>query len=62
MLQIRLWVTSSEVAAKLSWVDPASFVAMELHMHLLYSTKLSGKSIDFYFLVGTHLKYGPLAI
>ena len=33
MLQIRLWVISYEVsglvAAKLSWVDPTSFVAME---------------------------------
>ena len=30
---------------------------MGLDMHLLYFTKLSGKSVDFYFLVGTHLKY-----
>ena len=29
---------------------------MELDTHILYYTKLSGKSLDFYFLVGTHLK------
>ena len=60
MLQICLWITSYEVyglvAAKLSWVDPAIFAAMESDMHLLYFTKLSGKSQDFYFLVGMHLK------
>ena len=60
MLQIRLWVTSYEVyglvAARLSWVDPASFAAVESDTHLLYFTKLSGKSQDFYFLVGIHLK------
>ena len=59
MLQIRFWVTSYEVyglvAAKLSWVDPASFAAMESDTHLLYFTELSGKSQDFYFLVGIHL-------
>ena len=59
MLQICLWITSYEVkglvAAKLSWVDPASFAAMESDTHLLYFTKLSGKSRDFYFLVGIHL-------
>ena len=59
MLQIRLWVTSYEVyglvAAKLSWVDPTSFAAVESDTHLLYFTKLSGKSQDFYFLVGIHL-------
>ena len=42
--------------AKLSWVDPPNFVAMKSNVHLRYSTKLSGKSIDFNFLVGTHLK------
>ena len=61
MLQMRLWVTSYEVqdlvAAKLSWVDPASFAAMESDTHILYFTKLSGKSQDFYFLVGIHLKH-----
>ena len=31
-------------------------MAMELDAHLLYFTKLSGKSLDFDFLVGTHLK------
>ena len=40
MLQIRLCVASYEVsglvAAKLSWVDPTTFVAMELDTHLLY--------------------------
>ena len=41
--------------AKLTWVDPSSFVAMELDMHLLNLTKLSGKFLDFYFLVGTNL-------
>ena len=30
---------------------------MESYTHLLYFTKLSGKSQDFYFLVGIHLKY-----
>ena len=44
------------MAAKLSWVDPASFAAMESDTHFLYFTKLSGKSRDFYFLVGIHLK------
>ena len=29
---------------------------MESDTHLLYLTKLSGKSLDFYFLVGVHLK------
>ena len=43
------------VAAKVSWVDPANFAAMESDMHLLYFTKLSRKSQDFYFLVGIHL-------
>ena len=37
------------------WVDPASFAAMESDSHLLYFTKISGKSLDFYFLVGIHL-------
>ena len=37
------------VAAKLSWVDPTSFVAMNLNTGLFYFTKLSGKSLDFYF-------------
>ena len=59
MLQICLRITSYEVkglvAAKLSWVDPASFAAMESDPHHLYFTKLSGKSRDFYFLVGIHL-------
>ena len=59
MLQICLWITSYEVyglvAAKLSWVDPAIFAAMESDTHLLYFTKLSGKSQDLYFLVGIHL-------
>ena len=41
--------------AKLTWVDPSSFVAMELDMHLLNFTKLSRKFLDFYFLVGTNL-------
>ena len=40
---------------KLGW--PASFVAMESDKHLLYCTKLSGKSQDFYFLVGIHIKW-----
>ena len=35
---------------------PASFAAMESDMHLFYFTKLSGKSLDFYFLVGIHIK------
>ena len=43
------------VAAKLSWVDPASFADMESNTRLLYITKLSGKSLDFYFLVKIHL-------
>ena len=30
---------------------------MESDTHLLYFTKLSGKSQDFYFLVGIHLKF-----
>ena len=59
MLQTCLWVTSYEIsgliAAKLSWVDPTNFAAVESDMHLLYFTKLSGKSLDFYFLVGIHL-------
>ena len=38
--------------AKLSWVDPISLMAIELDAHLLYFTKLSEKSLDFYFLVG----------
>ena len=42
--------------AKLSWVGPASFAAMEPDTHLLYFTKRSGKSRDFYFLVWIHLK------
>ena len=42
--------------AKISWVDPTSFVAMNSNARLLHFTKLSEKSIDFYFLVGTHLK------
>ena len=33
--------------AKLSWVDPHNFVAMKSNVHVRYSTKLSGKSIDF---------------
>ena len=41
--------------AKLILVDPASFAAMELDAHLLYFTKLSGKSLDFYFLMGSTL-------
>ena len=41
-------------AAKLSWVDPTNFVTMNSNT-LLYFTKLSGKSLDFYILVGTHL-------
>ena len=63
MLQICLWITSYEVyglvAAKLSWVDPAIFAAIESDTYLLYFTKLSGKSQDFYFLVGIHLKLKP---
>ena len=63
MLQICPWVTSYEVsglvAAKLSWIDPASFVAMELDSHLLYLTKLSGKSLDTNFIVGTDLNLLP---
>ena len=63
MLQICLWVASYEVsgvvAAKLSWIDPASFVAMELDSHLLYFTKPSGKSLDANFLVGTPLNLPP---
>ena len=59
MLQISLWITSYDVyglvTAKLGWVDPASFAVMESDTHLLYFTKLSGKSLDFYFLVGIHL-------
>ena len=39
------------VVAKLSWFDPISFVAMNSST-LLYFTKLSGKSLDFNFLVG----------
>ena len=69
MLQIRLWVTSCEVsglvAAKSSWVDPTTFETMELDTHLLYSTKLSRKFLDFNFLVGTHLSsiyYASLTI
>ena len=58
-LEIRLRVMSCEVkrpvAAKFSWVDPTSFVAMNLNTLLLYFTKLSGKSQDFCILVGTHL-------
>ena len=38
---------------KISW--PASFPAIESDTHLLYSTKLSGKYLDFYFLVGIHI-------
>ena len=34
-------------------------MAMELDAHLLYFTKLSGKSLDFYFLVGTTLSQHP---
>ena len=30
---------------------------MESGMNLLYFTKISGKSLDFYFLVGIHLKF-----
>ena len=45
------------VAAKLSWVDPSSFVAINSSTCLLCFTRLSRKSSDFYFLVGTHLKY-----
>ena len=63
-LQIRLRVMSCEVkglvAAKSNWVDPTSFVAMNSNT-LLYFTKLSGKSQDFYFLVGTHLKQEYIA-
>ena len=59
-LQIRLWIMSSEVKglveATLSWVDPTSFVAMNSNTRFLYFTKLPGNSLDFYFLVGTHLK------
>ena len=59
-LQICVLVTSYEVqglvVAKISWVDPTSFVAMNSNARLLHFTKLSEKSIDFYFLVGTHLK------
>ena len=33
---------------------------MESDTHLLYLTKLSGKSQDFYFLVGIHLKVALL--
>ena len=47
------------MAAKLSWVDPASFAAIESDTHFLYFTKLSGKSRDFYFLVGIHLNKSP---
>ena len=48
------------LASKLSWViDPTSFVAMKLDMHFRYFTKLSVKSLDFYFLVGTHLNFNP---
>ena len=32
---------------------------MESDTHLLYFTKLSGKSQDFYFLVGIHLNSSP---
>ena len=57
-LQIRLWVMFYDVigliAAKLSWVDPTRFVAVHSNTRLLYFTKLSGKSIDCNFLVGTH--------
>ena len=56
--QKRLWVMSCEIkalVAKLGWVDPTSLVAMNLNTLLLYFTKLSGKSLDFYLLVGTHL-------
>ena len=42
--------------AKLSWVDPTSFEAVKFDTPLLYFTKFSGKYLDFYFLVGTHLK------
>ena len=59
MLQIRLCVTSYEewgtVAAKLGWVDSTSYETMNLHTHLLYVVKISGKSVDFYLLVGTHV-------
>ena len=60
MLQLYLWITSYEaqdfVAAKLRRVNPAKFVAMESDTHLNYFTKLSEQSLDFYFLVGIHLK------
>ena len=38
-----------------SCVDPTSVVAMESSTQRLYFTKLSGKSLDFDSLVGTHL-------
>ena len=43
-------------SGKLGRDDSTIFMGMELEAHLLYFTKLSGKSPDFYFLVGTHLK------
>ena len=42
-------------SATLRWVDPASFVVMNLNTNL-YFTKFSGKSLHFYFSVGTHIK------
>ena len=65
MLQIRLWAISYEVwglvATKLSWVDPASVAAMESDAHLPYHIRLSGKSLDFTFQLGSTLnthRYG----
>ena len=48
-----LWSKRSR-SGKIKLVDPTRFVAMHSNTRLLYFTKLSGKSIDRNFLVGTH--------
>ena len=40
---------------KVSYKDPTMVIAMALDAHFIHFTKISGKSLDFYFLVGTHL-------
>ena len=58
--QKHLWVLFYKVyglvAAKSSWVDPIIFVAVKSNTPLLYFIKLSGQTLDFNLLVGTHLK------
>ena len=51
---ILLSIMPCSIKIKLGW--PTSFMYMEIDAHLLYFTKLSGKCLDFYFIVGTHLK------